>query len=32
MYGVEYFKIIDAQRAKLINSYKNIKDKHGMDM
>jgi hypothetical protein len=27
MHGMEYFKIIDAQQAKLINNYKNAKYK-----
>jgi hypothetical protein len=30
--GKDYFKIIDTQQARLINNYKNEKDKRGMDM
>jgi len=26
IHGVEYFKIIDAQHAKLVNNYENVKE------
>jgi len=29
---MEYFKVNDAQQVRLINNYKNKKDKHDMDM
>jgi hypothetical protein len=32
MQGVEYFNKSDAQHERLINNYKNIKNKHGMGM